>query len=107
MIIKKASIFVIFILNKNVEMIKIDKDKVQVRYITGINKCLPNYPTPLDILYDSCLESVDDNLFSQAKIQNKYGIDEDKSLEIINTLLGLGYIEKNNSRFKIVKTIWD
>ena len=52
-------------------MIKLDVDKVQVRYITGINKCLPGYPTPLDVLYESCRESADSNLFSDAKMENK------------------------------------
>ena len=56
-------------------MIKLDVDKVQVRYITGINKCLPGYPTPLDVLYESCRESADTNLFSDAKMENKYGLD--------------------------------
>ena len=51
-------------------MIKLDVDKVQVRYITGINKCLPGYPTPLDVLYESCKESADTNLFSDAKMEN-------------------------------------
>lgn len=88
-------------------MIKLNKDKVQVRYITGINKCLPGYPTPLDVLYDSCVESADDNLFSLAKIQNRYSVDEEKANKIVDILLNLGYIQKNNSRYKIVKTIWD
>ena len=43
-------------------MIKLDVDKVQVRYITGNNKCLPGYTTPLDVLYESCRESADTNL---------------------------------------------
>lgn len=87
-------------------MVKINKDKVQVRYITGINKCLSDYPTPLDILYESCVEGVDGNLFSLAKIQNRYGIDEEKATQLTKVLYNLGYIEKNNSRFKIVKTPW-
>lgn len=88
-------------------MKQIDNDKVQVRYITGINKCLLNYPTPLDVLYESCIESVDDNLFSSAKMENKYGIDEIKINEIIEVLINLNYIEKHNSRYKIIKTPWD
>lgn len=88
-------------------MIKIDVNKVQVRYITGINKCLPGYPTPLDVLYESCMESVDDCLFSAAKMENRYGIGEDRITEITDELSGKGYIEKKNNKFKIVKTIWD
>lgn len=88
-------------------MRNIDKDKVQVRYITGINKCLPGYPTPLDVLYESCVESVDDNLFSDAKLENRYGLDETGIGNIVNTLLELGYIKKNTSRYKIIKTPWD
>lgn len=100
------SFFVIFILIKFVEMISLNKDKVQVRYITGINKCLPDYPTPLDVLYESCIESADDSLFSNAKIENRYGIDEEKVNRIISILLDLEYIKKNNSRYKIIKTPW-
>jgi hypothetical protein len=88
-------------------MIQIDKEKVQVRYITGINKCLPGYPTPLDVLYDSCVESADTNLFSEAKLENKYGLDEEGIKNIIESLENLGYIKKNNTRYKIIKTPWE
>ena len=88
-------------------MRNIDKTKVQVRYITGINKCLPDYPTALDILYDSCMESADGNLFSEAKLENKYGLDEDGISKVTEELVGLEYIKKNNTRYKIVKTPWD
>ena len=88
-------------------MVKLDNDKIQVRYITGINKCLPNYPTPLDVLYDSCMESPDNNLFSEAKLENKYDLDEDRINTIIESLTNLGYIKKNNTRYKIIKTPWD
>lgn len=88
-------------------MIQIDKEKVQVRYITGINKCLPGYPTPLDVLYDSCVESADTNLFSEAKLENKYGLDEEGINKIIQELEELGYIKKNNTRYKIIKTPWE
>ena len=88
-------------------MIQLDKDKVQVRYISGINKCLPGYPTPLDVLYESCTESADTNLFSGAKMENRYEIDEEKISKIIEILLDLGYIKKNSTRYKIIKTPWD
>ena len=88
-------------------MVKLDNDKVQVRYITGINKCLPGYPTPLDVLYDSCMESPDNNLFSEAKLENKYNLDEDRINTIIESLTNLEYIKKNNTRYKIIKTPWD
>jgi hypothetical protein len=88
-------------------MIKLDVDKVQVRYITGINKCIPGYPTPLDVLYESCRESADSNLFSDAKLENKYGLDEDGIKTIIDVLTNLGYIKQNNTRYKIISTPWD
>lgn len=87
-------------------MVTLNTDKVQIRYITGINKCLPDYPTPLDILYDSCMESADSNLFSEAKLENKYGLDEEKINNVIESLLNLGYIKKNNTRYKIINTPW-
>ena len=88
-------------------MIKLDVDKVQVRYITGINKCLPGYPTPLDVLYESCRESADTNLFSDAKMENKYGLDEDGIKTIIESRTKVGDIKKNNTRYKIISTPWD
>ena len=88
-------------------MIDINKQKVQVRYITGINKCIPGYPTPLDVLYDSCMESPDGNLFSEAKLENKYNLDEEGISKIIEVLVNLEYIKKNNTRYKIIKTPWD
>lgn len=88
-------------------MRSIDKTKVQIRYITGINKCIPGYPTPLDVLYDSCVESPDSNLFSEAKLQNKYGLDEEGVSNIIEVLVNLEYIKKNSTRYKIIKTPWD
>ena len=88
-------------------MVKLDNDKIQVRYITGINKCLPGYPTPLDVLYDSCMESPDYNLFSEAKLENKYNLDEEGISKIIEVLVNLEYIKKNNTRYKIIKTPWD
>lgn len=88
-------------------MIQLDKDKVEVRYITGINKCLPDYPTPLDVLYESCVESSDSNLFSEAKMENKYGLDEERIKNIIQSLENLEYIKKNSTRYKIIKTPWD
>ena len=100
--------FVIFIpIEYIISMVKLDKDKVQVRYITGINKCLPDYPTPLDVLYESCVESADSNLFSEAKMENKYGLDEEVISKIIESLLNLEYIKKNSTRYKIIKTQWD
>ena len=91
----------------SIEMVKLDNDKVQVRYITGINKCLPDYPTPLDVLYESCMESPDSNLFSEAKMENKYGLDEDGVSKIIESLVNLEYVKKNSTRYKIIKTPWD
>ena len=54
-------------------MIKLNKDKIQIRYITGIGKSQLNYPTALDILYESCVENADETLFSHAKMENRYG----------------------------------
>lgn len=88
-------------------MRNIDKDKVEVKYITGLNKCLPGYPKPLDILYESCVESADSNLFSEAKMENKYNLDEEGISKIIETLETQGYIKKNNTRYKIINTPWD
>lgn len=88
-------------------MRNIDKDKVEVKYITGLNKCLPGYPEPLDILYESCVESADGNLFSEAKLENKYNLDEEGISNIIETLVSQEYIKKNNTRYKIIATPWD
>lgn len=87
-------------------MIELNKDKIQIKYITGLNKTLEGYPTPLDILYDSCVESMDDCLFSEAKMENKYGIDEDRIKSTIKYLLDKKFIVKKNSKYKIIDNIW-
>lgn len=87
-------------------MIELNKDKIQIKYITGLNKTLEGYPTPLDILYDSCVESMDDCLFSEAKMENKYGIDDDRIKSTIKYLLDKKFIVKKNSKFKIIDNIW-
>lgn len=87
-------------------MIELNKDKIQIKYITGLNKTLEGYPTPLDILYDSCVESMDDCLFSEAKMENKYGIDDDRIKSTIKYLLDKKFIVKKNSKYKIIDNIW-
>lgn len=87
-------------------MIELNKDKIQIKYITGLNKTLEGYPTPLDILYDSCVESIDDCLFSNAKIENKYGLNDEQIDFVINYLLEKEFIEKKNSKYKIINSIW-
>lgn len=96
-------------------MKELNKNKIQLKYITGINKTLFGYPTALDVLYDSCTLSMDNKLFSRAKIENTYFANEinveliDKKINrIIESLLSEGYIEKNTCEsYKIVKTPWD
>ena len=87
-------------------MIELDKNKIQIKYLVGLNKKLPDYPTPLDILYDSCVESVDDCLFSVAKMENRYGLNEEQIESVINYLLDKKFIEKKNSKYKIIDSIW-
>lgn len=87
-------------------MIELDKNKIQIKYLVGLNKTLPGYPTPLDILYDSCVESVDDCLFSSAKMENRYGLSEEQIDMAIKYLLEQKFIEKKNSKYKIVNSIW-
>ena len=40
-------------------------------------------------------------------MENKYGLDEDGINTIIESLTNLGYIKKNNTRYKIISTPWD
>lgn len=87
-------------------MIELNKDKIQVRYITGINKKLPDYPTPLDVLYESCVESIDDCLFSNAKMENRYGFNDEQINFVVEYLLENKFIEKKNSKYKIIDSIW-
>ena len=75
--------------------VNINWQKIQIRYITGIGKSLLNYPTSLDILYESCIENADETLFSHAKMENRYGISDEKISNIINELLDKKYIEQN------------
>lgn len=87
-------------------MIELDKNKIQIKYLVGLNKTLPDYPTPLDILYESCIESVDGCLFSAAKMENRYGLSEEQIDFVINYLLDKKFIEKKNSKFRIINSIW-
>lgn len=87
-------------------MVEIDKNKIQFKYLTGINKTLEGYPTPLDILYDSCVETVDGTFYSEAKIENKYKVSEERVKEIIDELVDKKYIEKKVKNYKIINTPW-
>lgn len=84
-----------------------DIKKVQFKYLTGINKGLDGYPTPLDILFDCCQESVDGTFFTSAKLENRYGIDEKKVEQVLDELVELGYIQKKTKNYKIIRTPWD
>lgn len=87
-------------------MVELNKDKIQFKYLVGLNKTLEEYPTPLDILYDSCMESLDDTFFSNVKLENKYGL-SDENIEYVQTyLVEHGYIEKKVKNYKIVNTPW-
>ena len=100
--------FVIFRLRKIInKMIKLNKDKIQIRYITGIGKAQLNYPTALDILYESCVENADETLFSHAKMENRYGASDEKISAVINELLNKNYIVQSGNKFKIIGTPWD
>ena len=87
-------------------MFQIDKEKVPIKMLTGYNKFLEGYPTCLDVLYDSCIESVDDSLFSPAKMENKYGIPPERIDEIHKELMDNKYIEKKVKNYRIVDTPW-
>lgn len=87
-------------------MVELDKDKIQFKYLTGLNKFSEGYPTPLDILYDSCNESLDDTFFSNAKLENKYGLDDEGITHVQDYLVTHGYIEKMKKNYKIVNTPW-
>ena len=102
------------LLPQKIEKILAAKDEIQLcarKYATtkdfiyiarGIN-----YPTALDILYESCVENADETLFSHAKMENRYGASDKKIEEVINELLDKKYITQSGSKFKIVGTPWD
>ena len=87
-------------------MINLNKEKVPVRYIIGIDKILPGYPSALDVLYESCIESPDETLFSRAKMENRYGINDESIDRIINELSESGYVVNRSSKIKIIDTPW-
>lgn len=90
-------------------MITLNKDKIQIKYLTGIYKLLDGYPTPLDVLYESCTETIDDSLFSMEKMGNRYDWSENltqKVSEIENYLTEHNYIQKSGKKFKIINTPW-
>ena len=87
-------------------MLELDNDKISVKYLTGINKCLEGYPTSLDILYECCNETIDGTFYSEAKLENKYSLSEEQINNVFNELVELGYIEKKIRNYKIVNTPW-
>lgn len=87
-------------------MMELNKEKIQIKYLTSINKTFEDYPTSLDILFDSCCESLDGAFYSEAKLENKYGLNEEQIKQVIMELEGLGYIEKKTKNYRIVKTPW-
>ena len=87
-------------------MINLNKENVPVRYIIGIDKILPGYPSALDVLYESCMESPDETLFSRAKMENRYGINDESIDKIINELSESGYVVNRSNKIKIIDTPW-
>lgn len=87
-------------------MIELNIDKVQIKYLTGINKCIDGYPTTLDILYDSCQDTIDGTFYSEAKLENKYGLSENQILGVIEDLVEKGYIKKKSKNYTIINTPW-
>ena len=85
-------------------MVTLNSDKIQLKYLIGINKCLEGYPTPLDILYDACNESLDDGFYSDAKLENKYNLTPEEIAHVQKELVEKGYIEKKTKNYRIVNT---
>jgi Fic family protein len=53
------------------------------------------------------VENADEMLFSHAKMENRYGVSDEKISAVINELLDKKYIEQSGSKFKIIGTPWD
>lgn len=87
-------------------MFDIDYDKVQVRYLTGINKTLEGYPTPLDILYDCCHDTLDGTFYSDAKLENKYGLSEEQIQSVTTELIEQKFLKKKTKNCVIINTPW-
>ena len=87
-------------------MVELDVNKIQIKYFTGINRRLDGYPTPLDVLYESCMENSDNNLFSREKMENRYNIGDERIDDILDELVENGYIKKNSKNYKILNTPW-
>lgn len=88
-------------------MFDIDYNKVQVRYLTGINKTLEGYPTPLDILYECCHDTLDGTFYSEAKLENKYGLSEEQIKSVVSELVDGGYLKKKTKNYVIINTPWN
>ena len=52
------------------------------------------------------MESLDDTFFSNAKLENKYGLSDEKIEYVQTYLVEHGYIEKKVKNYKIVNTPW-
>lgn len=87
-------------------MIKIDKNKVELKYLINFTKINPsNY----DLLFEisSFLESENKDTFNEWELKNKTRSRVKSLDENIKTLIDEGYIEKDKyTKYKLLKHKW-
>lgn len=90
---------------------KIDTGKLKVKYVLGIHSSLKGYPTPEDILYelirDYSVKVANEIKFTDANLQKRYSLSEERLHEIIQHLESKGFLEVINqtSSYKTYQVI--
>jgi Mg2+/Co2+ transporter CorB len=79
----------------------INTSKLKVKYVLGSYSSMKGYPTTEDVIYelveDYCTRIAKDIKFTNVSLQKRFSLSEEKTQEIINTLLGWEIIQEINS----------
>tara|TARA_Y100000385_G_scaffold289325_1_gene358421 strand:- start:6993 stop:7292 length:300 start_codon:yes stop_codon:yes gene_type:complete len=94
-------------------ILKLDENKVPIKYILGIHESLPDYPTGMDILYEKIRRHVGEEKkwnFTKHSVMRYMlkNADEDRVDDVLKELIEDGYIRtinetKGKESFKILK----
>jgi len=79
----------------------INTSKLKVKYVLGNYSTLKDYPDTEDVIYelieDYCSRVSKEIKFTNVSLQKKYGLSENRTQEIINSLLEWEIIKEINS----------
>lgn len=92
--------------------LKIDNNKLEVKYIIGNYRDLKGYPSPKDIMYSILQWMISENkekyiIFSENLVSKLVDLDQEKTKEYLEILVNKGYLEhvKDTNTKSIYKVI--